>query len=107
MSIEAMKQVKQELEHIQQYGYATDIDHTIKTLGLAIVDAQKQEPTKLFGPNLEQILNAAGFYRQRELVNLTDEEIEEIAKKLVNDAAYCTLHFAVAIQRKFRRKNGV
>ena len=44
---------------------------------------------------------------KRELVNLTDEEIEEIAKQLVNDAAYCTLHFAVAIQRKFRKKNNV
>jgi len=64
MSIEAMKQVKQELEHIKQYGYATDIDHAIKTLGQAIVEAQKPEPTKLFGPNLEQILNAAGFYKR-------------------------------------------
>ena len=66
MSIEAMKQVKQELEHIKQYGYATDIDHAIKTLGHAIVEAQKQGPTTLCGPNLEQILNAAGFYRQPE-----------------------------------------
>jgi hypothetical protein len=32
-------------------------------------------PTKIFAPNLEQILNAAGFYR-REWVGLTDEEIE-------------------------------
>jgi hypothetical protein len=31
-------------------------------------------PTKIVGPNLEQILNAAGFYRQREWVGLTDEE---------------------------------
>ena len=34
-------------------------------------------PTKIFGPNLEQILNAAGFYR-REWVGLTDEEIKGI-----------------------------
>jgi hypothetical protein len=34
-------------------------------------------PAKIFGPNLEQILNAAGFYR-REWVGLTDEDIEGI-----------------------------
>jgi hypothetical protein len=31
-------------------------------------------PTKLFGPNLEGILNAAGFVRKKEWVGLTDEE---------------------------------
>lgn len=34
-------------------------------------------PTKIFAPNLEQILNAAGFYR-REWVGLTDEDIKGI-----------------------------
>jgi predicted flap endonuclease-1-like 5' DNA nuclease len=46
----------------------------------AIEQAEKQEPvntmpTKIVGPNLEQILNAAGFYK-REWVGLTDEEID-------------------------------
>jgi hypothetical protein len=31
-------------------------------------------PTKIFGPNLEQILNAAGFYK-RDWVGLTDDEM--------------------------------
>jgi len=31
-------------------------------------------PTKIFGPNLEQILNAAGFYK-RQWVGLTEDEI--------------------------------
>lgn len=34
-------------------------------------------PTKIFGPNFEQILNAAGFYK-REWVGLTDDEIKSI-----------------------------
>ena len=33
-------------------------------------------PTKIFGPNLKEILNSAGFY-QKEWVGLTDEEIRE------------------------------
>jgi hypothetical protein len=42
---------------------------------------------------------------KREWVRLTDEEIEGIAKRLVADASYCSLHFAVAIQGAFMRKN--
>ena len=99
-------------------------------------------PTKIFGPNLEKILNAAGFYRQpeqkpvawlynghlhecdpsdwaesevkplyaapppkREWVGLTQEEVQEIAKQLRDDAAYCSTHFAIAIEAELRRKN--
>jgi hypothetical protein len=34
---------------------------------------QPTHPTKLLGPNLEQILNSAGFYRKREWEGLTDD----------------------------------
>lgn len=40
-------------------------------------------PTKIFAPNLEQILNAAGFYK-REWVGLTDEEIKKIMQRWRN-----------------------
>ena len=40
-------------------------------------------PTKIFGPNLEEILNAAGFYR-REWVGLTDDEIKKIMQRWRN-----------------------
>jgi hypothetical protein len=36
------------------------------------------KPTKIFGPNLEELLNSAGFYRKKEWVGLTDEEKMEI-----------------------------
>ena len=42
---------------------------------------------------------------KREWVGLTDDEIETIAKKLMDDAAYCSLHFAVAIGAALRKKN--
>lgn len=38
-------------------------------------------------------------------VSLTDEEIEVIAKRLVDDKTYFSLHFAVAIQAKLKEKN--
>ena len=44
-------------------------------------------PTKIFAPNLEQILNAAGFYR-REWVGLTEHEIWECQKPGLSDDVY-------------------
>ena len=34
--------------------------------GLKAALAETQMPTKIFGPNLEEILNAAGFYKKKE-----------------------------------------
>jgi len=39
-----------------------------------------KEPTKIFGPNLEEILNRAGFYK-KQWVGLTDEEIAQGLKE--------------------------
>lgn len=44
------------------------------------LQAEKQEPVALCGPNLEQILNAAGFYK-RKWVGLTNEEMSELYNK--------------------------
>ena len=38
-------------------------------------------------------------------VGLTQEEVQEIAKQLRDDAAYCSTHFAIAIEAELRRKN--
>ncbi len=38
-------------------------------------------------------------------VGLTQEEVQEIAKQLIDDAAYCSTHFAIAIEAELRRKN--
>jgi hypothetical protein len=85
MSIEAMKQVKQDLEHIKQYGYATDIEHAIKTLGHAIEEAEKQEPFAPDWVNYRQgLIDRAA---QREWVELTEEEIEKIVNLNTSDDA--------------------
>ena len=39
-----------------------------------------KQPTKIFGPGLEEILNSAGFYRKK-WVGLTDEEIKQGCKE--------------------------
>jgi len=36
--------------------------------------AETQMPTKIFGPNLVGILNAAGFYRKKEWIGLTEDD---------------------------------
>jgi len=115
MSIEVMKQVKQELEHIKQYGYATDIDHAIKTLGQAIAEAQKPEPVSWAETNdmvcalLKQahdVLACASYPFKRPWVGLTDEEINDFDKKLRDHNDYCSLHFAWGISAKLKEKNG-
>ena len=58
------------------YRYPDDADRgqTMRPLYLE----QPTRPTKLLGPNLEEVLNSAGFYKKRKWVNLTDDEIKEI-----------------------------
>ena len=38
------------------------VSHAIELIKAEL--AKREMPTKIFGPNLEQILNAAGFYRR-------------------------------------------
>jgi len=42
---------------------------------------------------------------RKEWVGLTNVEVQEIAKQLIDDAAYCSTHFAIAIEAELRRKN--
>ena len=59
-----------------------------------------KEPTKIFGPGLEELLNSAGFYRKREWVGLTAYEIQEI-----HSGNQHWGNFACAIEAKLRDKN--
>ena len=72
--------------------------------------AETQMPTKICGPNLVGILNAAGFYRKKEWVGLTDEEIlrlyKEHAKYQEEDMKLSGWNkFAADVQAKLRKKN--
>ena len=73
-----------------------------------------KQPTKIFGPGLEELLNSAGFYRKREWVGLTDEEIWKCNKAKSGSAVefhICYEHqnvldFAESIEEKLKEKNG-
>ena len=71
--IDVMKQALVALCSADPIGHALEDyeyhNKATEALRQAIEQAEKQEPinkmpTKIFGPNLEQILNAAGFYRR-------------------------------------------
>ena len=76
---------------------------------------ETQMPTKICGPNLEETLNAAGFYKKKEWVGLTDEEVNSIyetIEKVVGDHwenGGTKLMFPVtlyeALEAKLREKN--
>jgi hypothetical protein len=40
-----------------------------------------KEPTKIFGPNLNEVLNSAGFYKKREWQGLTGDEAQKFYDK--------------------------
>ena len=69
--------------------------------------AETQMPTKICGPNLVGILNAAGFYRKKEWVGLTDEEIDEIGRVVIgfNSLSGWENEFGLAIETKLLEKN--
>ena len=62
-----------------------------------------QQPTKIFGPGLEEILNKAGFYRKREWVSLTDEEVSYVIDNVLEGGGW--LDVARAIEQALKEKN--
>ncbi len=71
-----------------------------------------KQPTKIFGPGLEELLNSAGFYRKREWQGLTADEIWKCNKASGSAVEFhiCYEHqnvldFAEAIEAKLREKN--
>ena len=83
-----------------------DHDQQIKDLAAQLLELKQlvtpmmefKKPTKICGPNLEEILNAAGFYRKKEWVGLTDDEIEHLR----NDQPWWMVR---DIEAKLREKN--
>ena len=49
----------------------------LKRLVTPMMEFNQQMPTKIVGPNLVGVLNAAGFYKKEAWVGLTDEELLE------------------------------
>ena len=62
--------------------------------------AKLQQTTKIFGPNLEELLNGAGFYRKKDWVGLTDDE-KQAAYIIVDGWSNC-VNF---IEKTLREKN--
>ena len=62
-----------------------------------------EQPTKIFGPNLEELLNGAGFYRKKEWVGLTYDEETELIRLAHNHAG---IRFYIqATEAKLKDKN--
>lgn len=54
--------------------------HLLELRQLVTPMMEFKQPTKICGPNLEETLNATGFYRKKEWVGLTGDEIEDLPK---------------------------
>ena len=62
----------------------------------------QQQPTKLFGPNLVGVLNAAGFYKKEAWVGLTGVEINHIFAANVGHPE----RMMKEVEAKLKEKNG-
>tara|TARA_R110000822_G_scaffold8119_2_gene32344 strand:+ start:84 stop:389 length:306 start_codon:yes stop_codon:yes gene_type:complete len=71
----------------------------INNLRAALVETQM--PTKICGPNLVGMLNAAGFYRKKEWVGLTEQE-KYVCYLKIDVWSRCV----EAVEAKLREKNG-
>jgi hypothetical protein len=76
---ELLQQSLNELEHYETIFEERNINKIIIAIKARLAQPEsvpllQREPTKIFGPNLEGILNKAGFYKNKEWVGLTDEE---------------------------------
>jgi hypothetical protein len=97
-------------------GADTNISRGLEPKGSGMVTLH--QPVAWMMPDYGDVLSASeadgtGIYNiplytappKREWVGLTQEEVQEIAKQLIDDAAYCSTHFAIAIEAELRRKN--
>jgi hypothetical protein len=92
--VEEMQRMAAELEAAKEW---------IKKSEKIIADQEatlitQKRPTKIVGPNLVEILNAAGFYQKRPWVGLTDDEIEHLR----NDQPWWMVR---DIEAKLKEKN--
>ena len=114
MSIEAMKQARDAMLNFESVIVNRTSVHKLNgedvfgseiiALSQAIEEEERDNrfPAKLSSPNLEQILNAAGFYRKKKWIGLTDEEITELFCDY--DGSQFPV-FVRAIEAKLREKN--
>ena len=68
---ELFTMVLESLERLNRTGDTQVFDMFDAPVLIPALCARLAQPTKIMGPNLEEVLNAAGFYKQREWVGLT------------------------------------
>ena len=66
----------------------------------------KQITTPISPDQYERFCGKCGACLGKPWVGLTHEEAQEIAKRLVDDVAYCSTHYAIAIEAALKEKNG-
>jgi len=70
-------------------------------------ESSSGQPTTLMGPNLEGILNSAGFFKKREWVSLSHEDFVNEWSKTKGDIGFRLIRFAYDIEAKLKEKNNV
>ena len=121
---EQIKDIKR-LNPVELEAMVLKHDQQIKDLAAHLLELKQlvtpmmefKQPTKICGPNLEETLNAAGFYRKKEWVGLTDREFQPMIQKAMayygydqSEHSHLTAGagfrvFAYAIESRLKDKN--
>jgi hypothetical protein len=79
------------------------VDGMQRQMQSSVDKAINRQPTKILGPNLEQVLNSAGYYKKREWLSLTDQEVWEAIDDVLEGGGW--LDVARTLEQAFKEKN--
>ena len=109
MSRELLQQALDKFEHLWEIGidaeYKVDLMPEIRALRVELAKPE-QIITPISPDQYERFCGKCGACLGKPWVGLTHEEAQEIAKRLVDDVAYCSTHYAIAIEAALKEKNG-
>lgn len=64
------------------------VKNDVREYLIEIIKEKLNQPKKIYGPNLEEILSAAGFFKKKEWVELTDEETSDLIQKWAGELVF-------------------
>lgn len=79
------------------------VDGMQRQMQSSVDKAINRQPTKILGPNLEQVLNSAGYYKKREWLSLTDQEVWDAIDDVLEGGGW--LDVARVLEQAIKEKN--
>lgn len=86
--IDGLKSVLSNLEKNELRVGNFIVRNDVREYLIELIKEKLDQPKKLMGPNLEEVLGAAGFFKKKEWVDLTEEETTELIQKWAGELVF-------------------